>query len=75
MTKRTVCPHCRNTCEPGVGYQFNENLSMVCDSCNKIVFPTTEKDEAGIPKVADRRYNANRGYQQQWQDNEHVSFA
>lgn len=75
-TKRIVCPHCRAAHLPGSGYHFNENLSMICDECKKVIFPTVENDEVGIPKAADRRYTAHRGYYQHRQDYEFdVNFA
>lgn len=66
-TKRIICPFCKAAHLPGGNYTFNEELSLICGKCKKTIFPTTEKEEIGIPKLADRRYVANRGHQTQWQ--------
>jgi RNase P subunit RPR2 len=74
-TKRIVCPHCRTAHKIGEGYHFNESLSLICNSCDKVIFPANEKDETGIPKAADRRYTANRGSFNQHGWDEDINFA
>lgn len=66
-TKRIICPTCRVAHLLGGDYSFNEELSLVCGKCRGIIFPSTEKEENKIPKLADRRYPVNRGHHTQWQ--------
>jgi len=68
-TKRIICPYCRIAHKPGEGYYFNEQLSLICDNCNKTIFPATEVEEVGLPKAADQRYS---GYYRDWQN---ITFA
>ena len=76
-TKRIVCPHCRTAHKPGEGYTFNEDLSVLCGKCNKVIFPTTTQAEVGLPKAADRRYSGNRGGHQygQWDHETDIAYA
>lgn len=74
-TKRIVCPHCKSAHLPGDGYSFDENLSMTCDKCSKVIYPTTPEAEVGIPKLAERRYNVAYGRTNQWNPEKEASVS
>lgn len=75
--KRIVCPHCTVAHLPGSEtYFFNENLSIVCKKCSKIIYPAIKEEEIGIPKLADRKYTSRHGQATQWWKSEKdIDFA
>lgn len=73
-TKRIVCPHCKKAHLPRQGYEFGSNLSLMCGECKKVIFPSTEEAEIGIPKAAERRYPIYHGHNV-WQPENRMPFA
>ena len=48
-----ACPHC-GTKGPKTRFD-KETLSLFCQKCEKVIFPTTQKEEDSIPKNATTR--------------------
>jgi DNA-directed RNA polymerase subunit RPC12/RpoP len=62
-TKRIVCPYCKTAHLSGGNYYFTENMSMKCGKCDRFIFSTSADMEPTIPKLAEKRYSMNRGFQ------------
>lgn len=48
--KGIVCLTCGIEHQPGEGYQFTEDHSLICNQCGKILFATTQSSEDKMPK-------------------------
>lgn len=46
--KMIRCPYCQSSYGPGSGYFHDEKLNIRCSKCKKIIFGTTEEDEAEL---------------------------
>lgn len=49
-SKGIMCMTCKVEHQPGNGYHFGEDLSVICDKCDKAIFPTTSATEDKMPK-------------------------
>jgi hypothetical protein len=47
-TKCITCPHCRSELQIGKDCKHTEDLSLICNICNKVVFPINAIQEQTI---------------------------
>lgn len=51
MLKNITCPHCQCKLKIGLNcYNDNDNCSLICKKCQKIVLPTIIAHDESMPK-------------------------
>jgi len=48
MEKPRTCPHCLHVLRLDAGFSFDREGNLICDTCNKIVFPINSAAESDI---------------------------
>jgi RNase P subunit RPR2 len=59
-TKSIMCPNCATTLTIGVNCKHEDDLSLICGVCNKVVFPVNQIQENTI--VRNTNYTNNISY-------------
>lgn len=61
--KNILCPHCKSKLKIGVNCFHNEeNLSLVCKICTKIVLPTLSSHDDDMPKTTNTKNMGRRNF-------------
>lgn len=49
-TKNIICPNCNAILKIGINCHHQADLSLVCNKCEKIVFPVDESQERTVTR-------------------------
>jgi RNase P subunit RPR2 len=54
-TKSMICSHCNTRLKIGVNCRHEQDLSLLCGKCGKIVYPVNEKQELTVTRSNNKR--------------------
>jgi hypothetical protein len=74
MSKPRLCPNCKTPVPIGFGYFFDKENNMICEGCNKVVFPTTTAAENQMDKPVQHSYKTSVQHSHSYPHQHHKTY-